>query len=349
MPVNIDDPVAAANAGMTEATLALQFDPAVLSVSAADVRLGTVPASGTGWTLQVVVNPATGELGITLFSNVPITDPAGGSLVTINFHVNGTASPGATAIDLVSAVNPTGFNVIATTVADTQGLFTLTPGPTGGAESANEVVTVLCAGAGASDRARIGRVGRRAAARTGASGGGGRGSGAAVTAAGSAGRRRSRRGSAHADSTNDPGRNRPDRGAAPAFQRLHLWPAPEEIELVDDDGIAAPAADPLPAVLAPMTDGHPLSAVVDTPAASSAVEKPLAAESAPNPPAAENTGASATTANTTDQGEDSAFTPTFAAMRSKNRAPQPASPANVFALDEYFARIAEELEQRDAP
>ena len=45
VPVNIDNPLPAANDGMTEATLALSYDPAVFSVSASDIHLGSVPAA----------------------------------------------------------------------------------------------------------------------------------------------------------------------------------------------------------------------------------------------------------------------------------------------------------------
>src|SRR5262249_44938038 len=52
VPVNIDDPHPAGSTGLTQAILALRYDPAVFWVSAADIHLGTVLAAGTGWTLQ---------------------------------------------------------------------------------------------------------------------------------------------------------------------------------------------------------------------------------------------------------------------------------------------------------
>ena len=61
VPVNIDDPHPAGSTGMTQALLALTYDPAVLSVTPADIHLGTVPASGTGWTLQSVVDAQHGS------------------------------------------------------------------------------------------------------------------------------------------------------------------------------------------------------------------------------------------------------------------------------------------------
>jgi hypothetical protein len=47
-PVNIDDPAPAESTGLTQATLALTYDRAVRSVSASDIRLGSVPAGAAG-------------------------------------------------------------------------------------------------------------------------------------------------------------------------------------------------------------------------------------------------------------------------------------------------------------
>ena len=47
VPVNLDDPRPVGSTGMTEAMLALVYDPKVLSVSAADINLGSIPLSGT--------------------------------------------------------------------------------------------------------------------------------------------------------------------------------------------------------------------------------------------------------------------------------------------------------------
>ena len=83
------------------ATLALTYDPAVFSVSSSDIQLGTVPASGSGWKLQSVVDQATGQIGVTIWSLTPIGSSAAGSLVTIDFHRSGLAAAGTTTIDLV--------------------------------------------------------------------------------------------------------------------------------------------------------------------------------------------------------------------------------------------------------
>ncbi|HYV35174.1 MAG TPA: hypothetical protein VE988_05685, partial [Gemmataceae bacterium] len=68
VPVSLDNARPEGSTGLMEAVLALRYDPAVFTVSAADVHLGTLPASGSGWKLQAVVNAQTGEIGIDLFS-----------------------------------------------------------------------------------------------------------------------------------------------------------------------------------------------------------------------------------------------------------------------------------------
>jgi hypothetical protein len=132
VPVNIDDPHPAGSEGMVSATLAVSYDPAVWSVSTSDIRLGSVPESGSGWTLQSVVDPAAGQIGVTIWSVTPITSSTAGSLVTIVFHRSDLAATGTTTIDLVPSVDPDGSGMIYTQVADAQGPLTLTPAPTDG-------------------------------------------------------------------------------------------------------------------------------------------------------------------------------------------------------------------------
>jgi hypothetical protein len=129
VPVNLDDPHPAGSSGLTEVQLALTYDPADFSVTPQDVQLGSVPQSGTGWTLQTVVDPTTGELGITLSSVTPIASTASGSLVTITLQETATATPGLTPIALVASVDPNGEGVISTMLDDNQGPWTLTPAP----------------------------------------------------------------------------------------------------------------------------------------------------------------------------------------------------------------------------
>ena len=121
VPVNIDTARPEGSSGMMEATLALRYDPQAFSLTAADIKLGTVPNAGSGWQLGAAINPDTGEIGITLFSTTPIQSTAGGSLVTITLQVNGGAALGQAAITLVDDVNPTGFRSYQTGLADSQG------------------------------------------------------------------------------------------------------------------------------------------------------------------------------------------------------------------------------------
>jgi hypothetical protein len=114
---------------MTQATLALTYDSTLFSVSPSDIRLGSVPASGAGWTLDSTVDAAAGQIGLTIWSATPITSSAAGSLVTIVFHRTAAAASGAITIDVVPSVDPDGNGVISTQVDDVQGPYTLTPAP----------------------------------------------------------------------------------------------------------------------------------------------------------------------------------------------------------------------------
>jgi hypothetical protein len=118
--VMLDHPHPAGSTGMTEAHLALTYDPSVLSVSAADVTLGSIP--GAGWQLISEVDAASGQIGITLFNlaRTPITQADAGSLVTIAFHVLRGAVPRATSVQLVNQVTPNGRRLV-TDVDDDQG------------------------------------------------------------------------------------------------------------------------------------------------------------------------------------------------------------------------------------
>ena len=136
VPVNIDDPDPAGSTGMTLAQLAVTYDPTAFTVSAADVQLGTVPASGSGWSLQTVVDSTTGQIAITLYSLTPVTTSTGGSLVTIDFHSTGATLVGTSTIKLVSSVNPNGTGEIATSIFDSENRFILSPAPSSAATGA---------------------------------------------------------------------------------------------------------------------------------------------------------------------------------------------------------------------
>ena len=125
VPVNIDTARPAGSSGLMEATLALCYNPQLFSVTTADIKLGTVPNGGSGWQLGVAINPGTGDIGITLFSTTPIQNTAGGSLVTITLHVQGTPEVGQAALALVDEVNPTGLRSYQTGLADSQGALVM--------------------------------------------------------------------------------------------------------------------------------------------------------------------------------------------------------------------------------
>ncbi len=122
VPVNIDTAHPSGSTGATEAILALKYNPQVVSVSAADVRAGSLT---NGWQLTTVVNAQAGEIGIDLWSTTPIQTTAGGSLVTITMHILSTAPAGSTDLMLMNQVNPTGQRVFTTTVSDSLGAFVL--------------------------------------------------------------------------------------------------------------------------------------------------------------------------------------------------------------------------------
>jgi N-acetylneuraminic acid mutarotase len=127
--VMLDQPHPAGSTGMTEAHLALTYDPSVLSVSARAITLGSMPGLGSGWQVSSEVDATTGQIGITLYNltGTPITDSQAGSLVQIAFHVvPGAAAPWAT-VQLVSEVSPNGQRLV-TELDDDQGPLTLSPG-----------------------------------------------------------------------------------------------------------------------------------------------------------------------------------------------------------------------------
>jgi N-acetylneuraminic acid mutarotase len=137
VPILLDNPHPEGSVGMTEAVLALTYDPALLNVMPADITLDSLPSRGTGWQLVAVVDPERGHIGITLFSTAPITDPEGGSLVNIIFHLNGEPSgvsrrstAAARETPLVQLVEraTAGGQEFVTQVDDTQGQLTLSPG-----------------------------------------------------------------------------------------------------------------------------------------------------------------------------------------------------------------------------
>ncbi|HYV37298.1 MAG TPA: cohesin domain-containing protein, partial [Gemmataceae bacterium] len=130
VPVTIDTARPDGSTGLMEAILALRFDPQVFSVSAADVHLGTLLATNGNWQLSAAVNGQTGEIGIEVSSIQPLLNRTGGSLAIVTMHVKDTAPLGATALNLVPEVNPTGKHVYRTAAADGQGMLILHPAVT---------------------------------------------------------------------------------------------------------------------------------------------------------------------------------------------------------------------------
>jgi hypothetical protein len=132
--VQLDQPRPADSNGMTEAVLALKYDPSVLSVSPSDITLGSIPSLGTGWQLTCVIDHTTGEIAITLYSTTPITVNNAGSLVNIAFHVDPAAETFRFAdaplrsVQLVNLVRVKGEQFV-TQVDDAQGQYILSPGP----------------------------------------------------------------------------------------------------------------------------------------------------------------------------------------------------------------------------
>src|SRR5262249_12994641 len=89
VPINIDTARPAGSGGMTDAVLALSYDPNAFDVSAADIQLGTLPTGGSGWQLRTEVNRQTGLIGVELFSSSPIQSTAPGSLITVTMYSRG--------------------------------------------------------------------------------------------------------------------------------------------------------------------------------------------------------------------------------------------------------------------
>ncbi len=125
--VMVDHPDPAGSTGLTQATLALTYDPSALSVTSADIALGSVPSQGRGWQIMSVVDSVKGQIAIQLYSDTPITSAQAGSLVNIAFHVVPGASMPATAVQLVDSVMPNGM-AFSTVLADAQSAMILGQG-----------------------------------------------------------------------------------------------------------------------------------------------------------------------------------------------------------------------------
>jgi hypothetical protein len=131
--VQLDQPHPADSTGMTEAILALKYDPSVLSVSSSDITLGSIPGLGTGWQFTSVIDQSTGQIAITLYSTTPINVNSAGSLVNIAFHLEPAldavrfAQVPLGSVQLISSVTVKGEQFV-TQVDDAQGQYVLSPG-----------------------------------------------------------------------------------------------------------------------------------------------------------------------------------------------------------------------------
>jgi N-acetylneuraminic acid mutarotase len=130
--VQLDHPHPAGSIGMTEAVLALTYNPSLLSIAAADITLGSTPSQGTGWQLNSYIDAASGQIAIVLYSTTPIASAQAGSLVNLAFHVIPQAGRhirrgDVGSVRLVNAVTVDGHEY-TTQVDDAQGQFVLSPG-----------------------------------------------------------------------------------------------------------------------------------------------------------------------------------------------------------------------------
>jgi N-acetylneuraminic acid mutarotase len=124
--VQLDHPHPKGSTGMTEAVLAVTYDPTAFSVSSADITLGSIPSLGTGWQLSAAIDATTGRIAITLYSTTPISADQPGSLVRITLHpLPGAALPAST-VQLVNSVEINGQEYV-TQLDDAQGRLVLSP------------------------------------------------------------------------------------------------------------------------------------------------------------------------------------------------------------------------------
>ena len=126
VPVNMDNPDPTGSGGLAAAVLAIDYDPSVFTVSDSDIQLGSLTS---GWNLVPNVNSSTGQIGIFLGNNVPITTTSAGSLALITFHVNLGAPLGLSVIHLVATNSPSG-STVTTYLSALNGTLPLRPAVT---------------------------------------------------------------------------------------------------------------------------------------------------------------------------------------------------------------------------
>ena len=126
VPVNLDNPNPAGSGGLVGASLAIDYDPAVLTFVSAQGG----PAYGAGWDVEHTVNQTSGLLGVTLLntSGTPNVSTAGGALVLLTFDINANAASGITPINLVPSNTPGSITVTTGLTAKTAS-YSMPPRP----------------------------------------------------------------------------------------------------------------------------------------------------------------------------------------------------------------------------
>ncbi len=104
--------------------MALKYDPSVLSVTTADITLGSLTQ---GWQIRAALDVAKGEIGIELWSDTPIAKNDAGSLVNIAFRTNSNEALTETAVQLASGVTVQGDSFV-TLLADGMGSLVVSSG-----------------------------------------------------------------------------------------------------------------------------------------------------------------------------------------------------------------------------
>ena len=142
VPINVDvlNDASTGNSGLSGADFVLFYNSNVLSVSAPDVHLGTALSGSPGWTI-LTNSPSAGELIIGLSTSGGVAGTAGGSIVTVNFHVSNTAPLGSTTpIDLAADANG---SPPSTQIAGESGTeYTLNPAPVDGPDSQDGLISI---------------------------------------------------------------------------------------------------------------------------------------------------------------------------------------------------------------
>ena len=99
VPIDINtlfDPING-DSGLEGADFVVDYNSSLFTVGSTDVYLGAVPSASTGWSVLVNANtPGVLIIGLSNSGAGIITTTAGGSLVTMNFHVNAGDAFGTT-------------------------------------------------------------------------------------------------------------------------------------------------------------------------------------------------------------------------------------------------------------